>query len=539
MGFRDEFLFTGKTYAQWSLEHTTATGLRANEERLRVLQKTVKSTFERGIDRVAQSQMAASAALQAELAYQADRIGQQILQGSSDVVAAIERGSADIVTAIQQMGDYLGSGLCEIRWAVERHTRVSEEILRVLLNSLDNESRQYFEQGVKCYETSEYEFAGERFNKALEANRTNYFAYQYLGFIAVEKDKPSEAIRNFDLARKFAETGYHQALALSHLARSHYAIGDLTKAAELAKGATNAHPDTAKFWYEFAAYCARLSRSQHAMAALKEAIERDWTYWTVVIVDTDFDLVRGDVFSLLDELRERERRKARQSLDDLKRAIDTAQKVGAGEPELSACVKAARDLEEKYEQNSVFLYRDLLPEALKWHDNAFQIAEKTAKDRIADKKKSITQHETDKNQRMAKLQESVRELETVKGSIERDKLRRRKPAYIGGLLLWWIFIIIIITADRASEDLWIEPAFTWAVVVLALFFFPIMIRAIVDIGYAIKVRGIERRIVAKKHESEFLKKKVEAEYRGIKMRLDGELRELESLLEKCGKRQYV
>ena len=60
---------------------------------------------------------------------------------------------------------------------------------------------------MKCYETSENEFARERFNRALDANRTNYFAYQYLGFIAVNADDSKEAIKNFDQARKFGVFG--------------------------------------------------------------------------------------------------------------------------------------------------------------------------------------------------------------------------------------------------------------------------------------------------------------------------------------------
>ena len=42
--------------------------------------------------------------------------------------------------------------------------------------------------------------------------------------------------------------------------------------------------------------------------ALKEAIVRDWKYWSVVAVDSDFDLVRQDVISLQNKLREQEKK---------------------------------------------------------------------------------------------------------------------------------------------------------------------------------------------------------------------------------------
>src|SRR5437667_442815 len=109
MGFRDEFRGTGKTYAQWSLEETTRAGLLASEERLNMLRNVFRSALQEQTDR----QESSAAALRAELAYRTEKITEEI-----------RRGSADVVGAIQQMSDYLGAGLCEIRWAVERHTRV-------------------------------------------------------------------------------------------------------------------------------------------------------------------------------------------------------------------------------------------------------------------------------------------------------------------------------------------------------------------------------------------------------------------------------
>ena len=72
--------------------------------------------------------------------------------------------------------------------------KMSQNILQVLLNALDNKSRQYWEQGVKCYESSEYEMAKERFNCAVVENRTNYFACQYLGFISVHDQNPLDTL---------------------------------------------------------------------------------------------------------------------------------------------------------------------------------------------------------------------------------------------------------------------------------------------------------------------------------------------------------
>jgi tetratricopeptide (TPR) repeat protein len=362
MSFRDEFFSTGEAHAGTSLKLATASGLRTNQELLKELQQHVRSEFRDGVECITRSQMEAAASLKAELVYQVDRIESVIRAGADDVVASI-----------QQMGDYIGSELCEVRWSVERQTKVSSGILQTLLNSLDNDSRQYFEQGVKCYETGEYDFAWERFNKALEANRTNYFAYQYLGFVAAIKDAPDEAIRNFELAGKFAGSGYHRALALSHSARSKYATGDLGHAVSDAKSATESYPGAAKFWYELSSYKALLRRAAEAVEALREAILRDWTYWAVVIQDSNFESVRPDVLGLLNQLRNGERAKARRALNHFASAVEIAREALSA-AQIQPFIEARKHLEARHAENNVFVYREIVPDTRSRVDGIIQTA---------------------------------------------------------------------------------------------------------------------------------------------------------------------
>lgn len=381
MSFRNKFSWSPKLGEKWPVENLVSTGARANVE----LQRAVKTTFEQGIERLSRSQQATAAVLQAELAYQSERLGaeiaRQIEQSSRQMVSAIERGSADIVESIQHMSAYLGAELCEVRWAVERHTKVSQGILQVLLQSKDNESRQCYEEGVRCYEVGEYDLAKREFVKALEVKPSNYFAYQYLGFVAVTGDRPDEAVRNFDLARKFAGNGYHEALALSHLARSHYASGDLSKAAELARAATEAHAESANFWYESAAYCVRLGRAEPAIHALRQAIERDWTYWAVVVSDPVFDPIRSEVDRLLDELREREKANALRSLEKLKQAVGTGVEFGLAD-KIGHQASSLGALAERIRQHNVYVYREITPEATRQHNEIFEIAEAELRRRL-------------------------------------------------------------------------------------------------------------------------------------------------------------
>jgi hypothetical protein len=108
------------------LDRNLNAALRSNLFAQKDLHKTVSSLFQQA----SQSQMATSTALKAELVHQAGRFGEL----ANTMVDASYQNSESVVAAIQQMSDYLGGGLCEIRWALERHTQVSVEILRVLLD---------------------------------------------------------------------------------------------------------------------------------------------------------------------------------------------------------------------------------------------------------------------------------------------------------------------------------------------------------------------------------------------------------------------
>ena len=220
-------------------------------------------------------------------------------------------------------------------------------------------SRQYWEQGVRCYETSEYDIAQERFNRALDANRTNYFAYQYLGFIAVHEEKSSEALKNFELARKFAESGYHRALALSHLARGHHAAGDLPHALRSAIAATEAAPDHAKFWYECVVFHVRGSNAEDAIQCLRRAISRDWTYWSISISDSNLDPIRQRVEQLLEQMREEQRLIARQTLDSLGSTMRILQGMRITS-EVAESRKKLDEYEAQYREGTVFAFRSLI-----------------------------------------------------------------------------------------------------------------------------------------------------------------------------------
>ena len=370
MGFRNDFingyLMTPvgprkRDFAQWSLENTVDSGFRASNKQAQAANQQLVSAFQSGVQHIADSQMAAAKLLQRELQYQIEGL-----------ISTTERGFADVVSVIQSTCDYLGGQLCEVRWAIERQTQVSQQLLHVLLTSLDNTSRQYYEQGVKWYEDSEYDLAKERLQLALKENSRNYFAYQYLGFIAVNREESQEALRNFELARKAAENDYHKALALSHLARSYNAVGELPKALQCSTSATQAAPDHAKFWYESAVYYVRSGITNEAVKCLRRAISTDWMYWSISGTDSNLEPIQHGVEGLLSEMREEQRTIARKCLDQVKQMVATLAGMQIGN-EL-AHTRTFSQCESQYREGTVFAYRDLVPIAQQAQKKALEAA---------------------------------------------------------------------------------------------------------------------------------------------------------------------
>ncbi|MFN7944425.1 MAG: hypothetical protein U0Z53_03660 [Blastocatellia bacterium] len=525
MGFREDFRATSSIPERLLLpEHRDPAEPVSEEARLAALEDAVRTSMEDGLRRMGESSDENAMILQGELVWQVERFG---LSKRSPGTRSSEETSA----AIQQLSDYLGSAFSEVRWAVERQAQASEQILNTLLESLGNDSRQFFEQGVKCYEAGEYGMARERFSRALESDRTNHFAYQYLGFIAVAEDNESEAIRSFDLARKFARNGYHQALALSHLARSFHAADNEATAADYARAATEANPETARFWYDRAAYNARLELRKQAISALREAIERDWTYWAVVINDHDFEAIRDDVFHLLAELRERERAKARQVIDDLKAAIATAQQAGAGD-RLHDCLEALKDFEERHKQNNVFIHREHLSEVQQWHDLAFRIAEHSLEARIADKQQEVSHLlETSRRQQSS--------LESQEGVFSRRSSSVNPRAVVwnmhwGAYLLW--------CAAWAGLVWWLKlyPPYL-ALELLALLVVGVLALPVVGLFIYNLRRELNgtAEIKLKESQERGALHRIEVDHTSSLNALNAELDALKLFLERCRQKQYV
>jgi tetratricopeptide (TPR) repeat protein len=281
--FRDNYFGKGRSFAEWQLEKKLEVGIQTNEAELRALRQHALNK----LDQIDSRQIAATERVRGEIEYQAGLIRDAI----DNVNENVRQSSREIVGAIQEMCGYLGEGLLSIRWAVERHTEVSARIFDAIVNRFPKESDYYLEQGLHSYRVGQWDKAKDCFRISLEKAPTNFFAYQYLGFVAVQQNDPDEAIANFKLARDYAdEHPYHRGLALIHLARAAYAQRDTPEARKLALQATEIDDKPALFWFELAKYSAMINDADGTVIALREAIERNWNHY-IWAASENFDRV--------------------------------------------------------------------------------------------------------------------------------------------------------------------------------------------------------------------------------------------------------
>jgi tetratricopeptide (TPR) repeat protein len=284
--------------------------------------------------------------------------------------------------------------------------------------------------------------AKERFNRALDANRTNYFAYQYLGFIAVHDENSQEAINNFDLARKFADSGHSRALALSHLARSYQAAGDLRKAIQSSTAATEAAPERARFWYETAVYRVRASNAEEAILNLRQAISTDWTYWSVSISDANLDPLRNRVERLLADMREEQRVLARQRLDHFVGTLKILREMQIM-ADIAGWEKRLEQFESSYRTGTVFAFRDLVEPARDVERQALEAAVVALDQRINTLHKALTKAQADCSRELSQAFSRVQEIENRASSVEKSYSSSGFAgclAVIGGIVAAWCFV---------------------------------------------------------------------------------------------------
>jgi tetratricopeptide (TPR) repeat protein len=332
--------------------NTIDRGFTAEVRELDLFRQEIGSNLSEAVDRYREASDEASQTIANEIAYQGEQIRQAALEASREICWSIDQARV-----------YLGAQITEVRWAVERNTQVTQSVLDSLWKTHWIDSRQFFDEGVQCYESAEREFARERFQKATEACRTNGFAYQYLGFLSVHDDDQAQALRYFELAAKFAPNDHHKAIAHYHLSRAWHASGNETASLDHIRLAVALAPEDFPYQFELVRALMRAGLKQDAIRELRKLILADLKYWTAAAIDQSLDPMRAEITVLLGELRDEERSNANKLSEDFWETFRVVESLPESLPlafSPATVGRWRRDAESLFEQGTIFAYREII-----------------------------------------------------------------------------------------------------------------------------------------------------------------------------------
>jgi tetratricopeptide (TPR) repeat protein len=140
--------------------------------------------------RIASSNLSVARIVARELESSSEQIEMVVGDLSTTFTDSFESMSGRFDNAIRRLEERTCGLLEELIWQVAQLRGPLLDILKVLQESRSNEARQLVAQGVRCYETGEYQDAEELFQNALKEDRTYYQALMYIGYIDCTRATP-------------------------------------------------------------------------------------------------------------------------------------------------------------------------------------------------------------------------------------------------------------------------------------------------------------------------------------------------------------
>jgi tetratricopeptide (TPR) repeat protein len=397
--------------------NTIDRGLTAQHREMGLIRQGIESSISEAADRYADASDDASQTIANEIAYQGEQVRQAVLEAAHEVSWSIDQARV-----------YLGAQITEVRWAVERNTQATQSVLDSLWKTHWIDSRQFFDEGVQCYESAELEFARERFQKATDACRTNGFAYQYLGFLSVHDDDQTQALRYFELAAKFAPNNHHKAIAHYHLSRAWHASGNETASLDHIRLAVALAPKDFPYQFELVRALMRAGLKQDAIRELRKLILADLKYWTAAAINQSLDPMRAEITVLLGELRDEERSNANKLSEDFWETFSVVESLPESLPLAfsSATVgRWRRDAESLFEQGTIFAYREIIGAVRVLHRPIIEAVIGRYKKWISDSQASLAKLVADSqasvNQFCAERQRLIGQVEGVKSILSQQE----------------------------------------------------------------------------------------------------------------------
>ncbi len=257
----------------------------------------------------------------------ADRIivSQERIESGIDKVAV---GLDKVSVGIEGLASAFEWGFSEIVWHLEQQSDVLKEILKVLQAPLDTQAKELKGRAEDAYRNGWIDDALQDFLQSENKNRYDFTIHQSLGNIYLfHKKNEDKALEYYEKAAKYAtpKSGYHASLALLHLGLVRYQQGDYEKAYEATRKAIELSPNLYEAHYQCAQYCANLRKYDEAIERLSTAIKGDRNYCLKAESEKDFDVMRNQLRSFFEHMRDEAQSQAKEDLERTQGVIQYAE----------------------------------------------------------------------------------------------------------------------------------------------------------------------------------------------------------------------
>ena len=514
---------------------------------------------------------------------------QATVDAANVVIGKLDQGFSELSEQLSEINISINQLGIMLDWRLSQmvdQQRISNLLLvniALLLRIPDvqKERQYYIEQGFKHYKNAAldddlYQDALENLLKAEKREKTDYIVLHRVGMIylysakitdlqkaedyfrkaakyaVVESDQNAQNVFNIlagDIGTNLAEQAVMPEAVKAIAAESYlqagiacYAQGEFVDAVELSARAFGLMPSLLEAGFMKAKALAAGGTESEAADVL-EAVIRSESFYAVKTT-TDGDLApKPKVQALLVKLRDEYGQKARYDIGQLNRAIETAQKVGAHK-RLSESISASKTLEQEFRKGDFFSYSGIIPKANKWNQQVFKIAEQTISERISDKSNAFIKLELSANQQIAASEKALQNL-----LHRRDNLRPNYKDINSCLIGVLTFVILYATLTGYFVVHNLRPPLSGGSYLLffSMFIAPFLVPKIIDSikrsredanVQALKYQ-MSNEIAHKEKEVESVRIRTKAALGHKKEELSNELRQLETLLEKCKERQYL
>lgn len=260
----------------------------------------------------------------------ADRIivsQDRIASGIGKVALGIDR----VADGLEGLASAFDWGFSEMIWQLEQQRTVLEEILTVLQAPLDTQAEELRKRAEDAYRNGWIDDALKDFLESENKNRYDFTIHQSLGNIYLfHKKIPEKALEYYEKAVKYAKpkSSYHASFALLHVGLTRYLQEDFQKAYEATLETIELSPNLYEAHYQCAQYCANLGKYDEAINHLWVAIQGDRNYCLKADSEKDFDVMRKQLQSFLENLRNKAQSKAEAEIGKAQELIVYAESYG-------------------------------------------------------------------------------------------------------------------------------------------------------------------------------------------------------------------